>query len=132
MKTEPRAASWKVRIAIIAGVVALFGALALRPALAVHDIGLFELDENATDGLETDRLGTTNGSIAVNAASFVVCQEIANPTTPFNVLIDEEEITVGTTASASGGGCPQGSVKRTYSNLTRGVGLTDPAAHSNN
>jgi len=122
-------------LAVSVGIVGLLGALALAPAFAVHQDGLFELDENATDNLHTTRLGSLNGGITSVASSLVICQEISDAdrgAAPFDILIDEEQITVGLSAPAGGGGCAASSVKRTYSTLTRGVGLTDPAAHSNN
>jgi len=109
--------------------VAAFGIAASTPALAVHDLGDFELDKDATNNVITSKLAVLNANINATVTSIVVCQVIsANPTTPATILVDSERMTVSAVGNASGGGCT-GAFKRTYT-VARHAGGTAAAAHS--
>jgi hypothetical protein len=109
----------------------------LQPAQAALDRDLFELDKNAQDDVTTFRdplpapfatgpLGTLRSNINATQTSFEVCQASnANPTAPFTILVDAEQMTVGAISSPGGGGC-SGAFKRLYSSVTRGVDITPP------
>lgn len=117
---HPRA---RQRWGILIGAVALVSALLGGAALAVHDVGKFELDKNASNDTNVTKLGDLAANITATATSLNICRTAASaPTTPFTILIRAERMTVNTvTASNFGGNC--GGTKETYSNLTRVSGV---------
>lgn len=92
----------------------------------------FELDKNATNDLSTTHLGVLSSNISATATSFVVCQLVVAPATPFTIQIAAEQmsVTAVTGTGTSTGGCPAGTInKRTYA-VTRHVNGTTAGAHA--
>jgi hypothetical protein len=99
-------------------------------ARGVHDLGLFELDRNATNDLTTTHLATLNSSANATTTTIQVCRFGAtDPSTPFTILIDAEQMSVTASSPVGGGGCPSGTAKRNYT-VTRHVNGTTAAAHA--
>jgi hypothetical protein len=117
-------------------VMSLLAALSLvasTPAAAVHDLGDFELDKDASNDITTAKLGVLNAQISsTSSTSFVVCQTAATPlpngAQSNTILIDGEQMTVTNVATAAGGGC-SGAFKRTYT-VTRGANGTTATTHA--
>ena len=130
---------------LIVSLVALAAALIIAAAQATppeqNPPGYFELDKNLINNEQTPSFGASNktlgvlgGNINASVQSFTVCQNTStNPTTstlnPITIQVEAERMTVGAIANASGGGCPQGTSKRTYSSVTRGALGTTAASH---
>ena len=105
--------------------MAAFAAVALLASLvgyAAADLpitGVFELDKDATNNVISTKLGTLKSNTNATTTSITVCNPAGEPsTTPFNILIDGEQMAVTAAADGTGGGC---NPKRTYT-VTRGVG----------
>jgi hypothetical protein len=99
-------------------------------ARGVHDLGLFELDKNATNDLTTTHLAILNSSANATQTTIQVCRfGASDPSTPFTILIDAEQMSVTASAAAGGGGCPSGTAKRNYT-VTRHVNGTTAASHA--
>jgi hypothetical protein len=99
-------------------------------ARGVHDLGLFELDRNATNDLTTTHLAILNSNANATQTTIQVCRfGASDPSTPFTILIDAEQMSVTASAAAGGGGCPSGTAKRNYAVL-RHVNGTLAASHA--
>ncbi len=99
-------------------------------AVAVHDLGLMELDKNATNDLTTVRVAILNSNTSAGATTLSVCRVVAsNPTTPFTILIDAEQMSVTAIANAGGGGCPSGTQKQNWT-VTRAQNGSTAASHA--
>jgi len=107
----------------------LVGLFYVAGAQAVHERGLFELDKNATNDLDTTPIAELSSNVTVGAASIVVCKFSAFTDTgdDFRILIEAEEMLVTAVGAAGGGGC-QSNTKRTWT-VTRAQGGTTAAAH---
>ena len=117
----------------VMSVLTALSVVASTPAAAVHDLGDFELDKNASNDIATTKLGVLNAQInSTSSTSFVVCQTAATPLAngaqSSTILIDGEQMTVTNVATAAGGGC-SGAFKRTYT-VTRGVNGTNATTHA--
>jgi hypothetical protein len=101
----------------------VLGLFVIAGAQAVHDDGLFELDKNATNDLSTSKLGVLQANIDEDDSPIVVCEladaHASPPSTPFDILVEAEEIEVTARADVAGGagGC---STKASYT-VTRGT-----------
>jgi hypothetical protein len=99
-------------------------------ARGVHDLGLFELDKNATNDLTTTHLAILNSNANATQTTIQVCRfGASDPSLPFTILIDAEQMSVTASAAAGGGGCPSGTAKRNYT-VTRHVNGSLAAAHA--
>jgi hypothetical protein len=108
----------------------LTAAIVVPSASAVHDVGAFELDKNAHNDLSTVKVAILNSNVSASATSLSACRVVpANPTTPFTILIDAEEMSVTAVANAGGGGCPTGTQKQTWT-VTRAQNGSTAAAHA--
>jgi len=107
----------------VMSLLAAVSLVASTPASAVHALGDFELDKDASNDITTAKIGTLNANISATATSIVICQASStNTPNGSTILIDAEQMTVNNVTAASGGGCT-GAFKRTYS-VTRGVDTT--------
>ena len=112
---------------LIAAVAALVLALATS-SLAVHDVGEFELDKNASNDTNVLAVGYLNSNINDSTTSINVCQTGAVPAAGDTILIRAERLTVtGNNSGNFGGNCAGD--KRTYS-VTRGADGTTASAQS--
>jgi hypothetical protein len=108
----------------------LLAVITAPSAVAVHDLGLMELDKNATNDLTTVKVAILNSNTSATATTLSVCRVVAsNPATPFTILIDAEQMTVTAIAPAGGGGCPSGTQKQTWT-VTRHVNGSTAASHA--
>jgi hypothetical protein len=106
----------------------LLAVITAPSAVAVHDLGLMELDKNATNDLHTVRVAILNSNTSAGATTLAVCR-IEPATPPFTILIDAEQMTVTAAANAGGGGCPSGTQKQNWT-VTRAVNGSTAASHA--
>jgi hypothetical protein len=108
---------------LLAGIV-----LVGQTAQAVHDIGEFELDKNATNDLNVDHVGYLASNINATTTSINVCETGPAPGTGDTILIRAERMTVDANEAGSFGGNCTGT-ERTYT-VTRGVDGTTASSQS--
>jgi hypothetical protein len=97
-------------------------------AQAVHDVGEFELDKNATNNLDVFPVGYLASNINASTTSINVCQTGSVPAGGSTILIRAERMTVSANDAGNfGGNCPGD--KRTYTVL-RGVEGTTASSQS--
>jgi len=97
-------------------------------AKAVHDVGEFELDKNASNDTTVTKLGDLATNVSASALSINVCETGVAPATPFTILIEAERMSVTATAAGSFGGNCAGS-KRVYT-VDRAQSGTTATAHA--
>ena len=120
--TRPKT-RWALLVTVVAALVLATGAV----TLAVHDVGEFELDKNATNDLNVSPLGVLGANINDSTTSIGVCTTGTEPALPFTILIEAERMSVTVAGNGSfGGNC--GGTKRSYT-VDRGFDSTSPAAH---
>jgi len=108
----------------------VLGLFVIAGAQAVHDDGIFELDKNATNNLDTTKIGVLQANINSTDDPIVVCETSTfNGTpaaTPFTILVEAEQMTVDDRTAIAGGagGC---STKASY-DVTRAGGVAHQKA----
>jgi hypothetical protein len=107
----------------------LLAVITAPSAVAVHDLGLMELDKNATNDLTTTRIGILNSNISASTSPISVCRIGGAITPSITILIDAEQMTVTAAVNAGGGGCPGGTTKQNWT-VTRGVNGSTAASHA--
>ena len=70
-KESPRR-RWTLLVALTAALA--FGLMYVAGAQAVHDDGLFELDKNATNNLNTTKIGVLQANISATDSPIVICE----------------------------------------------------------
>jgi hypothetical protein len=122
-KSHPRA---RQRWVVLLAIVALLSSLGVSAALAVHDVGEFELDKDATNDFSYGPVGYLASNINATATSINVCRTATGgtfdpiPVVGDTILIRAERMTITSITSPAnfGGNCS--GTKETYG-VTRGV-----------
>jgi hypothetical protein len=117
-----------------AATVAAIALLTAQTVLGANPLNrnLFELDKDAADNIVSVRLGTLGTQISntTTPTSINVCRLVTSePATPFNILIDGEQMTVTAAAAGSFGGNCAGGTKRAYT-VTRPADATKRSNHA--
>jgi len=123
-RSSPRAgARWSI---LVLGVVALVLAIGAS-ALAVHDVGEFELDKNASNDTNITLFGILGANVDATTPTIPVCRTAPAPAFDFTIQVEAERMLVTATAGGSfGGNCSGTKVNYT---VTRGHDGTTAAAH---
>ena len=122
--SNPRA---KPRWLVLVAVVALLTGLISTATLAVHDVGEFELDKNASNDTNVTLFGVLGSNVNATTTTIPICRSAASPILPVTVLVEAERIELTAIAGGSFGGSCSGE-KVNYT-ATRGVDGTTAAAH---